>query len=407
MLVKIRKVFVYLALAAVAIQASAMVRPDDPDAINPAEPSSTGSSVTWSTVLPLEEIFPSFVLTTSTFKPPTAPSPHYLGEPFGMIVFNVRTSAPNTKIHGFIQIDQLAQRSEFSYELPEAGQYRVSPKVNYNFQRLAAILQPMTVNVSLSLSEEGRPAEPKAMSVRVRSVNDAVLSYKAADGRTINEEWSLAGFVNENHPAIDTILREALNLPVPIVRNFVGYQHGPDEVKNQVFAIWYLFQRQGFTYSSITTPTGISSKAQSQYVRFIGDSLHTQQANCLDGTVLFASILRRIGISPMIVLIPGHAFLGFFLDTQHRQVAFLETTAMNTPSNPYFNQRPSKFRDQMARVFHADFKLQKASESFDQALAIGSENYSKAQGPLRAHQPGFQILEIDKMRQIGIQPINR
>lgn len=45
-------------------------------------------------------------------------------------------------------------------------------------------------------------------------------------------------------------------------------------------------------------------------------SLAMSQANCVDGRVLFASILRKIDIAPALVLIPGHMFLAFQLDQE-------------------------------------------------------------------------------------------
>lgn len=381
-----------------------VVTPFDAGSSVVASPSSAAS---WNPVVDFDDLFPSFIFATTTFKPPKTPPPNYLGNPLGQIGLEVRTTVPNTKVQGKIEIDQIAEPTTFSYTLPEPGQYKIYPAINYRFQQLTAIRQPITVNINTTFSIDDAAPETRTQPLRVRSINDALIATKLPNGQVANLSWALASYVNENHPAIDSVLREALNLPVPIVREFVGYQQGPQEVLNQVFAIWYLFQRRGFTYSSITTPTGASNKVYSQYVRFFGDSLRTQQANCIDGTVLFASILRRIGIDPIVVLVPGHAYLGFWLDQQHREPAFLETTALNSPENPYRNQKPSKFRDAMARAFQADFKLQRASDSFNHALAIAGDNFSKSQGAFRAHTPGYQMLDIDKIRQLGIQPINR
>ena len=45
--------------------------------------------------------------------------------------------------------------------------------------------------------------------------------------------------------------------------------------------------------------------------------------------MLFASeVLRRVGIDPFLVLIPHHAFLGFYLEREHKTTNFLETTRM-------------------------------------------------------------------------------
>lgn len=366
----------------------------------------TASLLAWRPLSDFGDIFPSYVLITSTMTPPQSPPQNYLGDPFGLIGIEVENTSPNTNIRGVIEMSEIAERTEFSYALPHVGQYRIYPKIGYRFQQLSRIRQPITVNLSISVAKEGEPLETKTHSIRVRSVNDAVLSVRLPSGRVTNKMWALAGFVNENHPAIDGLLREALNLPVPIVREFVGYQSGQQEVINQVFAIWYLFQRHGFTYSSITTPTGASTDVQSQFVRFFEDSIRTQQANCIDGTVLFASILRRIGIDPIIVLRPGHAYLGFWLDKQHSKAAFLETTAMNTAQNPYRDQKPTQFRDAMARMFQTDLKLRNAALSFTNALAIGQERYREDYANLQASSMGYMALEIDKMRLKGVQPIN-
>ena len=368
--------------------------------------SASSSSLIWEPQFDFGDLFPSWIITTSTMKTSNVTSPNYIGDPNGIVGVEVRNVSPNTKIRGVIEIDQIAERTEFNYVLPTTGQYKIYPKIKWNFQKLSNVRQPITVNASISIMVGNAVPDTRTQPIRVRSINDAVLAYRYPDGRTVNKMWALAGFVNENHPAIDSILREALNIPVPIVHEFVGYQKGPQEVVNQVFAIWYLFQRNGFTYSSITTPTGASATVQSQYVRFFEDSLRTQQANCIDGTALFASVLRRIGIDPIIVLVPGHAYLGFWLDQQHKEPAFLETTALNNEANPYRGKKSSKFRDSMARMFQTDFKLQRAAESFNSALAMGQENFRKNYGAFRAQKGGFVLLEIDKMRNLGVQPIN-
>jgi hypothetical protein len=50
----------------------------------------------------------------------------------------------------------------------------------------------------------------------------------------------------------------------------------------------------------------------------------------VDGSVLFASVLRQIGIEPILVLVPGHMFMGFYLDPECTKPEFLETTMMGS-----------------------------------------------------------------------------
>jgi hypothetical protein len=143
-----------------------------------------------------------------------------------------------------------------------------------------------------------------------------------------------AGYVNESDPFVEKVLQEALQAKV--VNSFDGYQRGVDDVRQQVFALWYVLQQHGLHYSSITTPSAASpgGRVASQAVRFIAQSVQSQQANCADGSVLFASLLYKIGIKPILVVIPGHMFVGYYLDKELQRPQFLETTMLGAGPHP-------------------------------------------------------------------------
>src|SRR6202011_1600156 len=112
---------------------------------------------------------------------------------------------------------------------------------------------------------------------------------------------------------------------------FDGYQAGdPSDVVKQVFAIWTAIQKHGIKYSSVTEVPGGSALVNSQFVRFLDQSVKNTQANCVDGSVLFASLLRKVGINPFLVAVPGHMYIGFYLnnseDDEDREYVGLETT---------------------------------------------------------------------------------
>lgn len=55
--------------------------------------------------------------------------------------------------------------------------------------------------------------------------------------------------------------------------------------------------------------------------------------NCIDLVILFASLLEGLGINPVIMLVPGHAFLGLgnvSMDSRH--MSFLECTMLGQAS---------------------------------------------------------------------------
>ena len=50
--------------------------------------------------------------------------------------------------------------------------------------------------------------------------------------------------------------------------------------------------------------------------------------------MLFASLLYKIGIHPILVMKPGHMFVGYLLDEGHKQFEFLETTMFGAGPQP-------------------------------------------------------------------------
>lgn len=66
--------------------------------------------------------------------------------------------------------------------------------------------------------------------------------------------------------------------------------------------------------------------AVNQRGRFPRQGLQDDEASCIDGALLFASLLEAASLSPAIVLVPGHAFIAWETWKQKNQWRFLETT---------------------------------------------------------------------------------
>ena len=239
-----------------------------------------------------------------------------------------------------IQIDGFAAASEIDVTLPEAGQvYNVLPPLRYDFQRLAALDQSVPANATYAVTVNGTDLGQQTLPIRIRSANDVPFLAQGPDGKPQDLTVLFAAYVNESHPFVDKVLQQALNYHA--VNRFVGYQQGPDMVRLQVFAVWNVLQRNHIHYSSVTTPSAASPSGHvySQAVRFIDQSIVSQQANCVDGSVLFASLMYKIGIQPVLVHKPGHMFVGYYLDEGHKQVEFLETTMLGAGHQPVIAAR--------------------------------------------------------------------
>ena len=83
-------------------------------------------------------------------------------------------------------------------------------------------------------------------------------------------------------------------------------------------------------YKRQATDSGTSPFVSTQYVRFLDQSVRDQGANCVDASVLFASILRRIGLRPVLLFRPGHCFTGFYDASDGGRLVAFETTMLGS-----------------------------------------------------------------------------
>lgn len=207
------------------------------------------------------------------------------------------------------------------------------PKINWNYRLLTKHQSNAPVNLYFRLTDPNTGSKvERLVTINLRSINDCLLSY---NGKEFH--YLFATYVNEDHPEIDRILKDMLN--TKMIDAISGYQGGPAFADMQVAALWRVLHEKGFQYSSITDNSGNSEDEGvfSQTVRTFDKSLETSQANCVDGTVLFASILKRIGMRPILVTAPGHCFLGYYTDDTTTDIRFLETTMISSEefiSNP-------------------------------------------------------------------------
>jgi len=218
---------------------------------------------------------------------------------------------------------------------------------------------------------------------------------EAAD---LDLSWMFAAYVNENHPFVDTLTREAIDAKV--IDSFFGYQGEDADVLRQVYAIWHTLQQRGMRFSDISQSSAESPVVYSQHVRLFDEALAARQANCVDGTVVFASVLRKIGIEPYLVTLPGHMFLAFSLDEEGEQLLGLETTMMGSAPSP--GAAPSRrIPAALARQLGARASFRSFGEAIDEGTAVLEKNRSKFEGD----DPDYQLISLSEARQIGILPL--
>jgi hypothetical protein len=240
-------------------------------------------------------------------------------------------------------------------------------------------LEDITVTVELNLGAENYPfrctllelADPQlAMASMVQipltaslpralreRVHSTVYVKVTCGGRTVSEstsrvtlipvdEWVddtdnnpwLPSFVLPRDPAVLKIITSSRRYLVGIrddpAAGFDGYQSVDEDLDDpsegvdaQVRAIWTALVNE-YRIQYINPPPSYSD--QSQRLRTPSDILSSGTGTCIDLTLLLASCLEYIDIYPVVVLLTGHAFAGYWR-SEDRHAAFLEMR--NLPAN--------------------------------------------------------------------------
>jgi hypothetical protein len=208
-----------------------------------------------------------------------------------------------------------------------AGAATLNPELPWNFDALRRSAQMQPQSFLATVLVDGRPQAEASLLCTVHSVNEAVSRiFLASSGQWQDTSVCFAAFVNEDHPWINTLLQEAM--AAGTVRAFTGYQSGPQATLAQVQAVWDALAARGLSYVNVATDSGTSALVSTQYVRFLDQSVKDQGANCVDASVLFASVLRRIGLRPVLLFKPGHCFAGFYDAAEGGKLVAFEPTLL-------------------------------------------------------------------------------
>jgi len=157
--------------------------------------------------------------------------------------------------------------------------------------------------------------------------NTAPLELKDPNqGELVDMTPYLGAFVTPNAPSIMEFLRKAAERHPD--KQLVGYQ---GDVISQVRAIFdTLKQDAQITYVNSLIAFDPTEGSSSQRVRLPRESLRERQANCIDGTLLFASLLEAISLNAALVILPGHALVAWEDPKDSKQWSYLETVEIGT-----------------------------------------------------------------------------
>ena len=378
---------------------------------------------------PENQVFPSLLLASATLKPPLRDSepadghdakprpankpsaaapppaelPDLLGDQNGLVGVTIASPADGAHVRVEVRENALMYASVLEADLPEKGrEYHLLPRIDYKWDALNRVRQSVPLNLTFAVEAGGQSLGQRFLTVRVHPINDCPYAYQNPDDQKdyVDISWMFAAYVNEDHPAIPGLLKEAQDLKV--VDGFDAYQsRDPGRVLLQVFAVWEALRQHHIKYSDIGTTTTESESLYTLHVRFIEEALAESHANCVDASVLIASVLRRMGIDTFLVMEPGHMYLGIYLDAQGRQSACLETTMLGDDDPPKCNENRA-----LAKAASRETRQLKGWRTFNDALDSASKEFKKHRSRFeKANDPEYEVVDIVAARREGIAPI--
>jgi hypothetical protein len=246
------------------------------------------------------EIFPVFANFASLQKPQE--------RNWGTVVVRISnpTDAPlrsrvSVKVRGWS--DEEIQIAEMG-----AGEVRTYLFAPTFLPRLYSNREIMAATVAVTATDfGGRLTFATTMPARIRSVDDMYWGSGFKYARFI------ASWVTPHDTGVEQMLSRAKEFMPG--RRLPGYEawKTPDQQRESTYvqarAIYRAVQNKGVSYVKSSITFG-GHNSVSERVRMPYESLRHVSANCIDGVVMFASLFENLGMDPIVVLVPGHAYVG-------------------------------------------------------------------------------------------------
>ncbi|HWR37338.1 MAG TPA: hypothetical protein VN622_15870 [Clostridia bacterium] len=194
----------------------------------------------------------------------------------------------------------------------------------------------------------GKPLSSETVPVRLRSAGDMYW------GRDFKYASFIASWVTPHDPKVEQVLSAAKEMTPK--RRLPGYEASRSvaaqerSTYTQARAIYRALQQKGISYVKSSLTFG-GHQDVSERVRMPGESLHQVSANCIDGAVMYASLFENLGMDPVVVLVPGHAYVGVRVAKRADKYLFLETSLTGRAT---FEQAVKSATLGLARVAPAD-----------------------------------------------------
>lgn len=262
---------------------------------------------------------------------PTALAHIFNAENQPLVTYQIRNTSNQTKRLCLISyVDGYSARAVDTVEAEFQVPVNIAQLPTFFPDRLTLVTELTRATVNVEIQDlDAKTEVHKTVPLWLLARTTAPLQVQdPSSGKWIDMTRYLGAFVTPNSPSIMKFLRIAADKQPQ--KRLVGYQDNEDEVVSQVRAVYETLAGSGIKYVNSIIDFTPESGSANQRVRLPRESIENTSANCIDGTVLMASLLEAVSLNPAIVIIPGHAFLAWETWRNNDTWRYLETTMIST-----------------------------------------------------------------------------
>jgi len=248
---------------------------------------------------------------------------------------------------------------------------------------------PLLTQASIDSLDVERPATFHIRVVYLQNGDEKVILDETKDiTLTARRDfpWSITGFnqqedfqllaamVTPTDPNVEALIREAANHIASKVMEggYAGYSNDSKGlVWDRLSALWDAENDNKLTYIN-TTVTFVPGSFQR--IRLPYEVLDQDSGNCIETALLYASAAEALDLQPVLILVPGHAYMAVRMDATNDQYYIIETTLIG----------------------RSDFAT---------AVQKGAQEYTDAKPHILAGENDYAWVSISDARTAGITPL--
>ena len=258
---------------------------------------------------------------------------------------------------------------------------RIMPfEISPDASKLAILTERVITGFTLTITSLGEIIEEKQYEIEL-------MPYDHWLGTTILPQ-TLASFVSPNHPSINGLVVKAAAALKQATGSSVltAYQTcNSNDVRLQTAAVFAAIHQTGIVYRGVPA----SYEDVGQRITMPDQVISNKIGNCIELTLLMASVLESIGINSVVILQKGHAYLGVWLVDDCYSCSICDDAS-------YIEKKCSRGIDEMLVVECT--QLAQETSSFETAVKIAEQN-------LADHSVFEMFIDIRRSRLERIFPL--